>query len=69
MMKNPGRNTLESVFYDQRNYLLMILIKRGSTGVDFRGAATQMSSICDRESILIPVRLDAVNITFPGRTV
>ena len=55
MMKNPGRNTLESIFYDQRNYLLIILIKRGSTGVGFRGAATQMSSICDGESILILV--------------
>ena len=55
MMKNPGRNTLESIFYDQRNYLLIIFIKRGSTGVGFRGAATQMSSICNRESILILV--------------
>ena len=55
MMKNPGRNTLESIFYDQRNYLLLILIKRGSAGVAFRGAVTQMSSVCDRGSKLILV--------------
>ena len=51
-MRNPRRNTLESIFYDQRNYLLIILIKKGSAGVGFRGAPTQMSSICNRESIL-----------------